>query len=49
MVGNEIRILLGLHDRLAERIVGQSHALKIISERIYTSKAQLTDPRKQGD
>jgi type VI secretion system protein VasG len=46
MVGNDIRNLLGLRDRLEERIVGQPHALKIISERIYTSKAQLTDPRK---
>jgi type VI secretion system protein VasG len=46
MLGNEIRNVLSLEDRLQERIVGQSHALKTISHHIYTSKAQLTDPRK---
>jgi type VI secretion system protein VasG len=46
MVSDEIRGVLDLKARMEERIVGQSHALEIIAERIKTSRAGLTDPRR---
>ncbi len=46
MVTDEIRTVLGLKERMEERIVGQSHALEAIAQRIRTSRANLTDPRR---
>jgi type VI secretion system protein VasG len=46
MVTNEIRTLLGLRDTLAKRVVGQSHALEAIAQRIQTARANLADPRR---
>ena len=46
MVANEIRNVLNLRQRMAERVVGQPHALDAIAEAIQTSRAKLTDPRK---
>jgi type VI secretion system protein VasG len=46
MVGDEIRTILTLKDKLEERVVGQSHALEAIAQAIRTSRAGLTDPRK---
>ncbi len=46
MVSDEIRGVLELKQRMEERIVGQSHALETIAERIKTSRAGLTDPRR---
>jgi type VI secretion system protein VasG len=46
MVLDEIKTVLSLRDKLKERIIGQDHALEIISERIRTSRAQLLDPRR---
>ena len=46
MVSDEIRGVLDLKARMEERIVGQSHALETIAERIKTSRAGLTDPRR---
>ena len=46
MVSNEIRAVLTLNERMAERIVGQPHALDTIAQAIRTSRAKLTDPRK---
>ena len=46
MVSDEIRGVLDLKARMEERIVGQSHALEVIAERIKTSRAGLTDPRR---
>jgi type VI secretion system protein VasG len=46
MVTDEIRTVLGLKERMEERIVGQSHALDAIAQRIRTSRANLTDPRR---
>ncbi len=46
MVLNEIKTVLALKEKLEERIVGQSHALEAISQRIRTSRANLTDPRR---
>jgi len=38
--------VLTLHHRLEERVIGQSHALELISKSIRTSRARLADPRK---
>ncbi|HMW03033.1 MAG TPA: type VI secretion system ATPase TssH, partial [Acidobacteriota bacterium] len=46
MVTDEINAVLALKDRLEERVVGQSHALESIAQRIRTSRANLTDPRR---
>lgn len=46
MVSDEIRGVLELKERLEERVVGQSHALETIAERIRTSRAGLTDPNR---
>ncbi len=46
MVRNEIQAVLGLKDRLAERVVGQDHALEAIAQRIRTARANLADPRR---
>lgn len=46
MVADEIHAILNLRDTLAERVLGQSHALHEIAERIKTSRAGLTDPKR---
>src|SRR5205823_2017675 len=46
MVRDEIKAVMALGQRLEERVVGQSHALQAIAERIRVSRANLTDPRK---
>ncbi len=46
MVTDEIRTVLGLKERMEERIIGQSHALDAIAQRIRTARANLTDPRR---
>ncbi len=46
MVANEIQAVIRLHEKLGERVIGQSHALESIAQRIRTSRANLTDPRK---
>lgn len=46
MVSNEIKTVLGLKEKLEERVIGQSHALEAIAETIRTSRAKLIDPRK---
>ena len=46
MVRDEIKSVLELHARMEERIVGQSHALEALAQRIRTARANLTDPRK---
>jgi type VI secretion system protein VasG len=46
MMADEIQTVLNLHKKLEERVIGQSHALEAISQRIRTSRANLTDPRK---
>ena len=33
-------------DKLEERVIGQSHALEAIAQRIRTARANLTDPRR---
>ncbi len=44
MVKDEIAAVLQMEDRLRERVVGQDHALKIISEKLRTSRAGLGNP-----
>ncbi len=46
MVRNEIDAVLRLRERLAERVVGQTHALEALAQRIQTSRAGLADPRR---
>ena len=46
MVADEIQSILDLGNALAERVIGQDHALHAIAENIKTSRAGLTDPRK---
>jgi len=46
MVGDEIRAVLAVKDRLGERIKGQPHALDIIGQTVRTARAGLADPRK---
>src|SRR5262249_2273884 len=46
MVSDEIMAVLNLHEKLAERVIGQNHALEAISQRIRTSRAGLTDPKR---
>jgi len=43
---DEIQTVLSLKDRLEERVIGQSHALEAISQRIRTARAKLEDPRR---
>jgi type VI secretion system protein VasG len=46
MVRDEIKTVLALKEKLEERVVGQSHALDAIAQRIRTARANLTDPRR---
>ncbi len=46
MVADEINSVLKLQDTLGERVLGQSHALEAISQRIRTARAGLTDPKR---
>ena len=46
MVKDEIRTVLSLKDLLERRIIGQSHALEAIGQRIRTARARLEDPRR---
>ena len=46
MVLDEIKTVLNLKTTMEERIIGQSHALEVLAERIQTSRAGLTDPNR---
>ena len=46
MVADEIHAVLNLKLTLGERVLGQDHALHEIAERIKTSRAGLTDPKR---
>ena len=46
MVADEINAVLNLQEKLAQRVLGQSHALESIAQRIRTSRAGLTDPKR---
>jgi type VI secretion system protein VasG len=46
MMKDEVQAVLQLESHLGRRVIGQNHALGMISERIRTSKAGLEDPSK---
>ncbi|TCB48334.1 type VI secretion system ATPase TssH [Acinetobacter terrestris] len=46
MVSDEIKQILTLEDKLAERVMGQDYALQQLVQGIKTSKAKLEDPNK---
>src|SRR6266403_340098 len=46
MVKNEVESILKLADTLEQRIIGQRHALEMITRRIQTSRAKLDNPNK---
>ncbi len=46
MVSDEINTILNLDKEMGERVVGQSHALDAIAQRVRTSRANLTDPSR---
>ena len=46
MVNDEIKQVLQLEDRLAQRVMGQDYALQQLAQGIKTSKARLEDPNK---
>src|SRR6202023_4433964 len=46
MMKDEISTVLSLPKFLGQRVIGQIHALEIISQRISTSRARLDDPNK---
>src|SRR5262249_25095697 len=46
MLRDEIKTVLSLKEALEERVVGQSHALDAIAQRIRTARASLDDPSR---
>jgi type VI secretion system protein VasG len=46
MLADELHTVLYLHDKLAERVVGQDEALDAIARRVRTFRADLDDPSK---
>ena len=46
MLADEINTVLTLKEKLEQRVIGQSHALDALSQRIRTARANLTDPRR---
>jgi type VI secretion system protein VasG len=46
MLTDEINTVISLHEKLRQRVIGQTHALEAISQRIRTARANLTDPRR---
>jgi type VI secretion system protein VasG len=46
MLKDEIQTVLRLEKILAQRIIGQDHALEAISQRIHIARAGLDDPRR---
>ena len=46
MIKDELGTVLQLAQTLARRVIGQDHALRLISQRIQTGRANLDDPGK---
>ncbi|MGH9558196.1 MAG: AAA family ATPase, partial [Bryobacteraceae bacterium] len=46
MLTDEVQVALALEKHLGARVIGQNHALEIISMRIRTSRAGIEDPGK---
>lgn len=46
MVKDDIKTVLNLKPMLEERVIGQSHALDAVAQRVRTARANLEDPNK---
>jgi len=46
MLKDEVATVLSLPSHLGQRVIGQLHALEVISQRISTARARLDDPNK---
>jgi type VI secretion system protein VasG len=46
MVKDEIKAVLNLKPLLEERVIGQSHALEEVAQRVRTARASIEDPNK---
>src|SRR5699024_12243868 len=46
MVKDEINTVRQLKPTLAERVIGQDHALEAVAQRVRTARANLEDPNK---
>ncbi|MGB0683437.1 MAG: type VI secretion system ATPase TssH [Magnetovibrionaceae bacterium] len=46
MMADEVRSVLALQQRLAEKVIGQTQALEVIAKRLQTSRAGLQEPGK---
>jgi type VI secretion system protein VasG len=46
MVKNEVESILNLANTLAQRVIGQNHAMEMIARRVQTSRARLDNPGK---
>jgi len=46
MLKDEITTVIELQNHLGRRVIGQDHAMEIISQRVQTSRASLDDPNK---
>jgi type VI secretion system protein VasG len=46
MVRDQLTTMLQLERQLGERVIGQDHALEVISKRVRTSAAKIEDPNK---
>ena len=46
MMKDEIKSVLNMSDFLQQRVIGQSHALDLISKRLMTARASLADPNR---
>ena len=46
MVKDEIKTVLNIREHLEKRIIGQSHALEALGQKLRTARAKLEDPRK---
>ena len=46
MVKDEINTILSLKEHLEKRVIGQSHALEALGQRLRTARAKLEDPRR---
>jgi type VI secretion system protein VasG len=46
MIKDEIKTVMNLKPALEERVLGQSHAIEAVAQRVRTSRANLDDPNK---
>jgi type VI secretion system protein VasG len=46
MLKDEVATVLALESHLSRRVVGQDHALGVVSQRVRTSRAAMDDPNK---